>query len=339
MAEYKGISTIGFLLCLVLPPTCVGQQTGPGPKSQLFPISRGFEYGYIDRTGKIVVAPSFRFASDFMDGLGQVQTADGKIAYVDVTGHIAFSMSLDLDGIGRIGDFNEGLAAVKVAGRYGFMNHSGKMVIAPRFDDAGRFSGGLGSVEVDGKLGFIDRSGKVVIEPAFKAAQGFSEGLSSVQTMDLKWGFIDTEGHWAIRPEFDYAGDFNGGLAAVVTGGKLGFVDKTGKIVIPLEFEGTSFGKYTYFSEGLAAVCVRRSVSDKWGYVDARGAMVVQPQFYYAAPFSEGRALVAVGDFPNVKWGFIDKTGALVIPSTFVKGESFRGGLQRCASKFFRAPT
>ena len=38
----------------------------------------------------------------------------------------------------------------------------------------------------------------------------------------------------AIQPQFDEATDFSEGLAAVKIGGKWGFVDKSGKFVIPL---------------------------------------------------------------------------------------------------------
>jgi len=48
----------------------------------------------------------------------------------------------------RTGDFSEGLAAVKQTEKWGFIDKSGKMVIAPQFDDYRfGFSQGLACVK------------------------------------------------------------------------------------------------------------------------------------------------------------------------------------------------
>ena len=67
---------------------------------------------------------------------------------------------LDLGcGTGR---FSEGLAAVVIDGKSGFIDHTGDMVIGARFDDAARFSGGLASVRLGNRLGYVDRTGRLV---------------------------------------------------------------------------------------------------------------------------------------------------------------------------------
>ena len=43
------------------------------------------------------------------------------------------------------------------------------------------FSGGLAPVIRNRKVGYVDRSGKVVIAPRFLRAFGFSEGFASVE--------------------------------------------------------------------------------------------------------------------------------------------------------------
>ena len=63
-------------------------------------------------------------------------------------------------------DFSEGVAAVKVGGKFGYNDKAGKIVINPQFDDAGEFSGGLAWVLVAGKQGYIDKDGKYVWNPS-----------------------------------------------------------------------------------------------------------------------------------------------------------------------------
>ena len=71
--------------------------------------------------------------------------------------------------------------------------------------------------------------------------------------------------------------DFNEdvGLARVEKNDKYGFIDKTGKVVIPLEYDDAwnfkeGLAQYD-FKEGLAKV----KKDDKWGRIDTTGKVVV----------------------------------------------------------------
>lgn len=58
--------------------------------------------------------------------------------------------------------FTEGLMAVKVGGKFGYMDVLGNMVIAPQFDHARQFAFGTGAVITAGKAFPIDRTGAKV---------------------------------------------------------------------------------------------------------------------------------------------------------------------------------
>lgn len=73
------------------------------------------------------------------------------------------------------------------------------------------------------------------------------------------------------------------------------------------------------FNDGLAMV----KVGDKKGYVNLSGKLVVTPQYEEASDFSEGLALVNNG----FAWGYIDTTGEEVIPVQFVEALPFSDGL------------
>ncbi|EAI5197373.1 WG repeat-containing protein, partial [Campylobacter coli] len=64
-------------------------------------------------------------------------------------------------------NFSEGLAAVGLNGKWGFIDKNGEFAIKPKFDDIWDFREGLASVGLNGKIGLIDKSGKFVIEPKF----------------------------------------------------------------------------------------------------------------------------------------------------------------------------
>lgn len=77
----------------------------------------------------------------------------------------------------------------------------------------------------------------MVIEIKYDYLNNFSEDLAGME-IDGKWGFIDKSGNIVIPANYDslYVG-FNDGLAGVEIDGKWGMIDKTGKIVIPIQYD------------------------------------------------------------------------------------------------------
>src|SRR5437870_4220692 len=87
--------------------------------------------------------------------------------------------------------------------KIGYIDKSGKIVIAPQFDrgfvvegnfKSVEFSEGLAVANVKGKWGFIDRTGAFVIKPTYLAAWSFSEGIAEVRTPDGSSSYIDKTG-------------------------------------------------------------------------------------------------------------------------------------------------
>jgi hypothetical protein len=96
-----------------------------------------------------------------------------------------------------------------------------------------------------------------------------------------------------------------GPLFNVVKGDKWGYIDRAGRIVIELKFEGAG-----PFSEGLAPF----RQGGRWGFIDRTGAEVIKPQFSEVGPFSEGWAPYCLDDGQRRMWGYVDKTGKVVVP-------------------------
>jgi len=83
----------------------------------------------------------------------------------------------------------EGYAAVKRGGRWGFVDSNGDAAIGFVFDDALSFGQHLAAVKQGELWGYASLSGKVVIEPTFLEAKSFSNGSAPVLT-ERGWEFI-----------------------------------------------------------------------------------------------------------------------------------------------------
>ena len=68
-------------------------------------------------------------------------------------------------------------------------------------------------------------------------SQEISGGSLHPVIVDGETGFIDGTGEVVLPPQFDQARDFSEGLAAVRIGDRWGYIDETGKRVIPLLYE------------------------------------------------------------------------------------------------------
>lgn len=80
--------------------------------------------------------------------------------------------------------------AVKLDGKWGFVDRSGQMVIEPQFEDAKSFLCGFAAVKENDKWGYIDKTGKIIINCTFEDANSFSKyGVASVKHND-EWNLI-----------------------------------------------------------------------------------------------------------------------------------------------------
>jgi hypothetical protein len=155
----------------------------------------------------------------------------------------------------------------------------------------------------DGRHGFKDQNGKVVIEPRFRFAYEFSPGGIAPVVEEKRFAFIDVNGR-AIAEAYSYDNGpdyFVEGRARILKNGKVGFIDRAGKIAVEPHWEFAAS-----FCEGRAAVCkgcrvrVRRGEKElgggKWGYIDLDGNVVVPPELEFAEPFQGGEAIVVRGN-------------------------------------------
>lgn len=64
-------------------------------------------------------------------------------------------------------------------------------------------------------------------------------------------------------------------------------------------------------------------VGKKWGYVDGKGAVAIEPRFREAGEFHDGRAAVNA----DGKWGYIDEKGDVVVAAEYTEAHAFVDGV------------
>jgi len=292
-------------------------------------VTTGKLKAFIDPSGRVVIKPQFDLVNNFSEDLaavniGQTRIANigsignpGKWGYIDKTGKLAIPLRLT-----HAEDFSEGLAAVTDGDRSGFIDHSGKLVFEVPLDVTLGFHEGVVGVLFKGDVNYFDRTGRKISPPLDYGPKSysFSEGLVPVASKG-KWGFMDRSGKLVIPAEFEDAQNFSEGLAPVKVKGELiwcpgdnsgnrsgytmkyGFIDKTGKLVIPAQFESAE-----PFSEGLAAI----HTCDQSFFIDKTGKTVIAKNFKYASSFSGGLAHVSIMREETLLEAYVDKSGKIV---------------------------
>jgi hypothetical protein len=161
------------------------------------------KYGYLDRTGRVVIPGEYDLANSFSEGLAVVQIGDGscraRYGYIDANGNRIIPLTLT-----SASAFKNGLAQVRRRGRKWrdvslVINRAGRVVLEVRLQGLGPFSGGLAAASSGGAYGFIDIEGRWVIEPQFDQVEPFEDGLAEVQRGDW-YGLIDKAGNFVWGP-------------------------------------------------------------------------------------------------------------------------------------------
>jgi hypothetical protein len=285
----------------------------------LFPPHK---WGFIDKTGKLVIP--YQFDDVETDNYGGFE--DPNWSYF-------------LPKPFR--NFSEGLCAVRIGDKWGYIDKTGAVVITPQFDSAGIFSEGLACVRKGRKVGYIDKTGKLAIPMKFDWFAGvevkdppipdldfakssiqvfqFSEGLASARSGNYG-GYIDKSGKFVIPPIWERCSPFTDGKAIVCKGIRLSVIDKSGKAT-ELPPQTCRGGDDVYIQ------IIGLPPQHKFAYVDQAGKKVIPQEFTDAHEFSEGLAAVApkaVNDSnQNRGWGYIDRSGKFVIPpSVYISGNN-----------------
>ncbi len=277
------------------------------------------EWGYIDIKGNEVIPCSFKNAVFFNGGRAIVEDRS-KWFFIDRKGKRIFPMVFDeIESL-----FKEGVAVAKLNGKYGAVDTQGHIILPFIYNHLGKFADGLAPMALDSVSGFINRSGVLKFKSTYTPPP-FSEGLSFIYDTLMVYApdtvrismyseiennfIIDTNGTILGKYNYGQHSDFYDGLAAVLYNKNVGFINKKGKVVVPIQYDFA-----TSFKNGTAAVSFRGSYFFRCGIIDKKGRWVIPCKYEDLSNFSDDGIACAK---MNGKYGFINRSGRWVVPNIY----------------------
>lgn len=328
-----------ILVLMLSAIVCFAEDRAAKYAMPLWPVARNGKWGYIDSKGKVVVPFEYESAWNFSEGLALVQKG-GKWGFINEQGRVAIPFQHDYclpfyDGWARADDSfidKEGKQTLFLPGVHAPAFSEGFAVASPLMPSGLGWPAGKPMPE-PGKPYYVDKAGKRLIIRQPGVATGaddalflrdildpdcrgdFREGLAKI-TVNGKSGFINSQGIVVIPIQYEDAWSFNDGCTAVTLDGRHFHIDREGN---RLYDQGRTFDDAHGFFESRAAV----KVDGKWGFIDKRADIVIEPVYDDVMSFMGGLAPVKVGDL----WGYIDVKGQMAIPPRYAYAHWFLGEL------------
>lgn len=170
-----------------------------------------------------------RLAVCRLNGKYGIVNSEGKqiqpMGFDELRKDVSDLSSKELPNMGSARDLH-----VRIGDKWGILTANGEQLAEVKFDSVGVFHDGLAVVKAAERYGYIDRSGAIVIPIQWMAAYDFSEGLAALRVDKKHFQFINTAGTVVIKSKkYDSVGRFRNGICRVVKGGKVKWIDTKGK--------------------------------------------------------------------------------------------------------------
>ena len=170
-----------------------------------------------------------RLAVCRLNGKYGIVNSEGKqiqpMGFDELRNDVSDPSSKELPDMGSARDLH-----VRIGEKWGILTANGEQLAEVKFDSVGVFHDGLAVVKAAERYGYINRSGAIVIPIQWMAAYDFSEGLAALRVDKKHFQFIDTAGTVVIKSKkYDSVGRFRNGVCRVVKGGKVKWIDTKGK--------------------------------------------------------------------------------------------------------------
>jgi hypothetical protein len=148
-----------------LAPMEIGDKTGYIDSTGKMVIEAKFLDATEFKEGLAAVAVPIETTWCERDSTGARWGTNKRYGYIDRSGAMIIPPISDYPGA-----FSEGLAAISVCGKSGFIDHAGRIVIPVTFESVSQFRHGLAEIRAADfgamRVGYIDRTGQVIWKPS-----------------------------------------------------------------------------------------------------------------------------------------------------------------------------
>jgi hypothetical protein len=229
------------------------------------PIVTGFNVGLINRSGQIVVPPSYR----------KVEATPNEgfrvLKFPEWTVLTAENKSLRTYSYDFLRPIDEKSFKVVANEREWVMLEDETPLTSPQNSHLGEFMAGLAAYTRQGKQGAVNAFGKEILPPAYDSVYvgvPFIWAKEKIGT-EAGWSLFDTLGVKKTVFLYEEITAWDGRLFPIKRKGYWGWMERTGHEVIPCVYEEIT----TFFHQ--KAVVKWRGM---WGIIDRSGNWLVQPQ-------------------------------------------------------------
>ncbi len=271
------------------------------------------KWGYIDKSGDFAIAPEYRSAWDFVDGTAKVRRFDDSYALIDKQGKMIWQ-SETLEPYQP----RESILRTRQESVYGLSKMDGTEVLAPRYLALGDVVSSTAFAKMITGYGIIDLQGENLVPFEYDRIQQAASGKYLLSKSGNKY-FYDIKSATISEP-FRKATGFQGDRAAVYDGKTWKLIDENLSDVASIDADRVRAG-----GEGMWII----HQDQKLYLHDNDGKRISDRSFDMLGRFNEKRATAAQGD----AWGLIDTNGEYVEPPLYPLAWDYSEGLARVINR------
>ena len=217
---------------------------------------------------------------------------------------------------------NEDKYTVVEGDTYGFLDETAASVVGSGYDFASIFSENRAFVKKEGYTFLINSEGQreAYFSNDIEKSSGVGSNLLAC-VENGKYKYYGTDGKYKFG-EYEYAGKFRNNIAAVKENQKWKLIDDKGKTICNEEFEDI---KQNELEECSAQGIIFAKENETYKMYDLKMKRIGKQEFEDVRPFidEEGYAAVKI----NGKWGYINIKGDIEIEPEYEDAKSFSNGI------------
>lgn len=317
----------------------------PNKGRYLFPVARNGKIGFIDQSGKIIIPCEYSmYTCPEMDGHEEFLMAwqianDNSLKEMDEensSGYFCYIPYLPENGWSY-----DGIIPIVKNGKVGFLRKDGTIVVEPQYTGATHFRNGRAWVSNEKEYLFLDDTGTVLMDGIEEVGYGFTRikevgyysgnGVSKERRIDWtpdnppfpikkggKWGFMDWSGKLVVPCQFDDVDTPLYGMETLVC------VDYRGRKQLA-DYQGNIYDYEPVYRTDRNEYLLRNRKTGCCAIYNGENGWITSEKYYDVGPLSEGLRRFKLGR--RDKYGYMDENENVVIPPKFNYAFKFHNGL------------